>query len=61
MDILKRNGIPGIDLLPPFRSALRDEEREIFSIDNHWNAEGHSLAASEVLDALLAQGFIPAP
>jgi hypothetical protein len=60
VSILERSHIPNIDLLPSFRSALREEGRQLFARDNHWNAEGHSLAADEVFEALSEEGFLPA-
>jgi hypothetical protein len=60
LSILERNHIPGIDLLPSFRSGVTEEGRVLFARDNHWNAEGYSLAAQAVFEMLSAEGFLPA-
>jgi hypothetical protein len=61
LGILENDNIPAIDLLPSFRSALREEDRRLFARDRHWNAEGHALAADEVFETLSAEGFLPIP
>jgi hypothetical protein len=60
LGILESNHIPGIDLLPSFRSGVEEEGRVLFARDNHWNAEGDTRAACAVFEALSAQGFLPA-
>ncbi len=49
-------GIPYLDLLPAFRSAVA--EGLYRHGDGHWNETGHRLAAELVLAALIDRGLV---
>lgn len=58
-EVLHRNGIIYVDLVPTFRTAATKEKRNLFVIgDWHWNSEGHALAAQSVYDALKMQELL---
>ena len=51
--ILHDLGIEYINLLPDFRKNMRDEGIDLFRYsDEHWNEQGHHLAAKIVYDSL---------
>lgn len=62
-EICRRQGIPFLDLVPVFRAQGRrpDGERVFhhYVHDKHWNAEGHRLAARELVKQLREQGQVP--
>ena len=45
-------GIPCFDLAPAFRDRLAAGDTLFLSGDNHWNAQGHALAARAMRDAV---------
>lgn len=56
---LEARGIPYVDLLPRLRN--RAAERPVYlERDSHWNADGNRLAATFLLDALRAWGWLSA-
>ncbi|MCA9795182.1 MAG: hypothetical protein KC910_25410 [Candidatus Eremiobacteraeota bacterium] len=58
--ILKELGVECIDLLPDFRHAFRDQGIKLYpSVDTHWNAAGHQLAATRVAEELRSRGLFP--
>jgi hypothetical protein len=60
--ILKELEIDFIDLLPEFRSVVREGATELYwRSDRHWNPEGHSLAARSVAKALLNRELLRMP
>lgn len=46
------NGIDSLDMRTAFRDAKKTEGQFYFKTDNHWNAEGHRVAAEAVSDKL---------
>jgi len=46
-EMLEREGIESVDLLPAMRRA-RDDSELYFRRDTHWTAAGHSVAAGEI-------------
>jgi lysophospholipase L1-like esterase len=61
-DMLSREGVPVVDLLP----AFRQDPRCLYLSDTHWNPGGHALAAREIASVLgplvaSAQGSAPPP
>jgi hypothetical protein len=44
-----------LDLLPAFREAA--DSALYFRVDNHWTANGHALAAREILRDITARGW----
>jgi lysophospholipase L1-like esterase len=54
-DIVRREGIPLLDLAPPFRQHAKAGERLIYAIDAHWTPAGHRLAADVVLASPIFQ------
>jgi lysophospholipase L1-like esterase len=56
--IAKQEDIPVLDLDPSFRAALHGHESLFISYDgDHPNAEGHAIAAREIVDYLRSTGF----
>lgn len=50
-----QDGYPVLDLTPPLRASDRGiRGRPYFEADNHWNAQGHAVAATAI-EAFLAQ------
>lgn len=56
-----REGIPVLDLLPNFRKATDAGEVLYLPSDHHWNARGHALAASLILEDLRILGWLSPP
>jgi hypothetical protein len=57
---LKRLNIEYLDLLPNFRSVMRDERIPLsYRSDKHRNKEGYDLAAKLVLSALIKKNLLP--
>lgn len=50
--LLEREGIPVVDLTPPFMARAAEGEALYNYADTHWNAAGHKLAAQVVSDHL---------
>ena len=48
----EQDGLPYLDLTPPFQAAAREGERLFFEVDGHPNAAGYRLIAEVVLDHL---------
>jgi hypothetical protein len=48
-DFARRAGIPLLDLAPRFRAETRAGHALKFPRDGHWSAEGHRVAAEEIL------------
>jgi hypothetical protein len=57
--ILVRNGIDAIDLLPTLRSAA-NSTRLYFRYDSHFNRQGYALAGKTIASEVLRKGWIPA-
>lgn len=58
--ILTDLDIEQITLLPDFRIASRDDRMLLYHLsDQHWNTEGHSLAAELVVSKLFERGLLP--
>jgi hypothetical protein len=56
----RRRGIPTIPLLDAFRAHYREtKEPGYYSLDVHWNATGHDLAAKTIALGLQSQGLVP--
>jgi lysophospholipase L1-like esterase len=55
----EQDGLPYLDLTPPFQATARQGERLFFEVDGHPNAAGYRLVAEVVLDYLRdgGQGF----
>ena len=61
-DMLGELEIELVDLLPHFRSAMRDDGTTLFRYeygDRHWNPEGHALAARLVVSTLVQKDPLP--
>ena len=48
----EEDGLPYLDLTPPFQARAREGERLFFEVDGHPNAAGYRLIAEVVLDYL---------
>ena len=58
MDRARANGYEVVDMHPlQERSFAERGTRFEFPTDNHWNADGHGLAADAVLETSLCRGF----
>ena len=57
-EILERNGIESIDLLPSLRAAA-DGPRLYFRSDSHFTREGYALAGRTIASEALRRGWIP--
>lgn len=55
--LAKRDGIPFLDLLPPFRKAA--EQKLFWDYDGHWTVEGNLLAAESTLAFLRESRLLP--
>lgn len=53
-------GLQMIDLLPEFRRQVAQGRSLYIEWDGHWNASGHRVAASVIVDSLVAHGLRPA-
>jgi hypothetical protein len=52
--------VPVVDLLPAFRQATAASTAPLYvDWDGHWNDAGHRLAASVVVQALIAANLVP--
>ncbi len=56
--VLAELGIPMIDLLGRFRSAVREEGSVVFREDGHWGPIGHAIAAGTVFEELRRLGLL---
>jgi lysophospholipase L1-like esterase len=57
--LLRELDIDYLDLLPAFRDARRQTGVELFRrSDDHWNPQGHALAARELAAALERRGYL---
>src|SRR5262245_39181724 len=54
-DIARREGIPLLDLSPPFHQHAKAGEQLIYPIDAHWNPAGHRVAAAALLESPIFQ------
>jgi hypothetical protein len=54
--ILTRQQIPYLDLLPPFRAVTND--RLYFTHDGHWTEAGHTLAAEAIFTFLYEENLV---
>lgn len=59
--MLTQLNIQQISLLPDFRRVTREDGKNLYQSDLHWNREGHSLAAQLVVSELIKRGLLPAP
>lgn len=51
-------GIAFLDLLPAFKMAFEEDNRQLFlKFDSHWNAMGHETAAAEIAKYLERRGL----
>lgn len=50
VNFLDSRGIAYVDLLPAFRAKAATSPRLFFRGDNHWTAEGHALAADQLVE-----------
>ncbi len=58
--ILTKLDIELIPLLPDFRSVMREDGIQLYRLsDQHWNPEGHALAAERVVSELIRRGLLP--
>ena len=55
----KENGIIVLDLLPEFRKHAEKGEQLYFHNNDHWNSNGHKLAAELVYIKLIEEQLIP--
>lgn len=51
------NGIPLLDLLPPFRDH-DNPQRLYLPINGHWTPEGHALAAKLIFQMIVSRGYL---
>lgn len=59
-DVLEELNIEFVDILPEFRTVMRNEGINLFrQSDLHWNSAGHSLAANIVVSALVEKNLLP--
>ncbi|RME50589.1 MAG: hypothetical protein D6796_02650 [Caldilineae bacterium] len=60
-DILRRNRIPYLDLLPVFREAAARPGAPLLYLprNQHWNESGHRLAGDAVFDFVRESGLLP--
>jgi len=54
-DIARREGIPLLDLSPPFHQHAKAREQLIYPIDSHWTPAGHRVAAAALLASPIFQ------
>ena len=54
-DIARREGMPLLDLSPPFHQHAKAGEQLIYPIDSHWNPAGHRVAAAALLASPIFQ------
>ena len=54
-----RKSVHCLDLTEPFRAEANRGKQLYFSIDIHWNAQGHALAARIVGDYLHQENLLP--
>jgi hypothetical protein len=54
-DIARSEGIPLLDLSPPFHQHAKAGERLIYAIDEHWTPAGHRVAAAVLLASPIFQ------
>ena len=60
--ILRKLDIELVTLLPVFRRAMREDNIQLYyTSDQHWNPEGHALAAKLVVSELIKRGLLPTP
>ena len=58
--ILAKIDIELIHLLPIFRRVIREDGIQLYRLsDQHWNPEGHALAAEVVVSELVRRGLLP--
>jgi hypothetical protein len=58
--ILTKLDIESMTLLPDFRRAMREDGIQLYRLsDQHWNPEGHALAAERVVSELIRRGLLP--
>ncbi len=58
--ILAELDIQLITLLPDFRTVMRENGVQLYRVsDQHWNSEGHALAAERVVAELVRRGLLP--
>jgi lysophospholipase L1-like esterase len=61
-ELLRELDIDYLDLLPAFRDARQQTGVELFRrSDQHWNPQGHALAARELAAALEHRGYLVSP
>ena len=53
-----RHGIPVLDLLPVMRDVAEGGRRLYYTVDIHWNAAGHEVAARAVAEFLLSASLL---
>jgi hypothetical protein len=58
VQLAEANQIPVLDLLPTMRDAAEAGRRLYFSVDVHWNAAGHEVAAGAVGELLIASRLL---
>ena len=51
--------IEQISLLPDFRRVMREESINLYQSDQHWNPNGHALAAERVVSELIKRRLLP--
>lgn len=54
-DIARREGMPLLDLSPPFHQHAKAGEQVIYAIDAHWTPAGHRVAAAALLASPIFQ------
>ena len=58
--VLKELDIELIPLLPEFRRVMREDGVQLYRLsDEHWNREGHALAAEQVVSELIKRQLLP--
>jgi lysophospholipase L1-like esterase len=60
-DIAHSEGIPLLDLSPPFHQHAKAGERLIYAIDAHWTPAGHRVAAAALLESPIFQPLRDGP
>ena len=55
----REHGFPVVDLVPALRQASGTLSGPYFTIDPHWNALGHRVAAEAITADLGARGWLP--
>ncbi len=60
INILKELDIEHLDLLPAFQSVMQGSDTKLFWYsDEHWNPDGHALAAKTVVSSLMERKLLP--